>query len=343
MYPDYLVHFNPNHDPKTGQFAPGAGGLTSNKIGARLKKTDLLNLDGPTAWRDFDNKTGNYSRLKAAADTGMKAMAKCGDKEPLEEGWDDWFLFEDQTFGMPQIADLANKGKTKDEIKQIIKDCQEYSKNDYFTDLPGVWALDEWANSNQYYTVDGDKYIDACIEVAKENRQLKQSGITKFGNYLCHFNKNHSPKNGQFTSGDGDGDNIRDDHHNYKKNKGDLSVSKSLKKYTGKNAEKNLKKDGYYKVASNLSKEYEKRYGDGSGKNTSIADKKRKNAIRNLDKKAEKMLLNGVSEQEVFDFYGNMENKIFNDDAVEYGRAWMKDIGFNDMDADVINKFLGKY
>ena len=22
MYPDYLVHFNPNHDPKTGQFAP---------------------------------------------------------------------------------------------------------------------------------------------------------------------------------------------------------------------------------------------------------------------------------------------------------------------------------
>lgn len=31
------------------------------------------------------------------------------------------------------------------------------------------------------------------------------------------------------------------------------------------------------------------------------------------------------------------------DDAIEYGRAWMKDIGFNDMDADVINKFLGKY
>ena len=21
-YPDYLIHFNPNHDPKTGQFAP---------------------------------------------------------------------------------------------------------------------------------------------------------------------------------------------------------------------------------------------------------------------------------------------------------------------------------
>ena len=223
MYPDYLVHFNPNHDPKTGQFAPGAGGPTSNKIGARLKKTDLLNLDGPNAWRDFDNKTGNYSRLKAAADTGMKAMAKCGDKEPLEEGWDDWFLFEDQTFGMPQIADLANKGKTKDEIKQIIKDCYDYMNETaryYDADIPGVWYLYEWENSNQYYTVDGEKYIDACIEAAKENRQVKHSGVAKFGNYLCHYNKNHSPKNGQFTSGDGDGDGVSNDHANRSKKSG---------------------------------------------------------------------------------------------------------------------------
>lgn len=31
-------------------------------------------------------------------------------------------------------------------------------------------------------------------------------------NYLIHFNKNHSSKNGQFISGDGDGDGIADDH-----------------------------------------------------------------------------------------------------------------------------------
>lgn len=40
-------------------------------------------------------------------------------------------------------------------------------------------------------------------------------------NYLVHFNKNHSPKNGQFTNGDGDGDGILNDHKNqdvYKKN-----------------------------------------------------------------------------------------------------------------------------
>ena len=31
-------------------------------------------------------------------------------------------------------------------------------------------------------------------------------------NYLAHFNKNHDPKDGRFTYGDGDGDGILDDH-----------------------------------------------------------------------------------------------------------------------------------
>lgn len=45
-------------------------------------------------------------------------------------------------------------------------------------------------------------------------------------NYLAHFNKNHSKANGQFISGDGDGDGVVDDHHNYAQNKqGDTSGS----------------------------------------------------------------------------------------------------------------------
>lgn len=39
-----------------------------------------------------------------------------------------------------------------------------------------------------------------------------------YSNYLIHFNQNHSSKNGQFTSGDGDGDGIRNDHANARKN-----------------------------------------------------------------------------------------------------------------------------
>ena len=40
-----------------------------------------------------------------------------------------------------------------------------------------------------------------------------------YPSYLVHFNQNHSKKNGQFTSGDGDGDGTRDErsrHGRYK-------------------------------------------------------------------------------------------------------------------------------
>lgn len=35
--------------------------------------------------------------------------------------------------------------------------------------------------------------------------------------YLVHYNKNHSKANGQFVSGDGDGDGVVNDHANQKK------------------------------------------------------------------------------------------------------------------------------
>lgn len=45
--------------------------------------------------------------------------------------------------------------------------------------------------------------------------------------YLVHFNGNHSRHNGQFINGDGDNDGIVDDHHNYSRNKRDLSPQKT--------------------------------------------------------------------------------------------------------------------
>ena len=38
-----------------------------------------------------------------------------------------------------------------------------------------------------------------------------------YGNYLVHFNDNHSSKNGQFIRGDGDGDGQIDERHRYTK------------------------------------------------------------------------------------------------------------------------------
>lgn len=214
-YPSYLVHFNPNHDPKSGRFTTGNGSSVTSKIGARIRKSNLLDED----YKAYKSETGqSYKRMKAASDTGLKALQKLGDKDvkiDTPEHWDYWFLFEDQTYGMPQIADLANQGKTKDQIKQILKDCVDFTihdDDDEFTEIPGVYSLYLFNEEADYMPFgNADSFIDACVDVAKENKQISHSETTQFGNYLCHFNRNHSKKNGQFTFGDGDGDGSSDE------------------------------------------------------------------------------------------------------------------------------------
>lgn len=66
-----------------------------------------------------------------------------------------------------------------------------------------------------------------------------------YADYLVHFNKNHSSKNGQFTFGDGDGDGISDDHHNYKKN--GWAVSRKLQNRDGSLTESGKYNLGQYK------------------------------------------------------------------------------------------------
>lgn len=62
--------------------------------------------------------------------------------------------------------------------------------------------------------------------------------------YLIHYNKNHSPKNGQFVSGDGDSDGITNDHANRSKSSGS---NKKPSTRNGKNSSlKGIPKDRIY-------------------------------------------------------------------------------------------------
>lgn len=54
-----------------------------------------------------------------------------------------------------------------------------------------------------------------------------------YPDYLVHYNKNHSKKNGQFVSGDGDGDGVVNDHANQKKQ---LTPEEQKKKHAKRNA-----------------------------------------------------------------------------------------------------------
>lgn len=57
---------------------------------------------------------------------------------------------------------------------------------------------------DDYWVNDLDENYDAFDRIEKELGEVKHSGMNS--NYLAHFNKNHSKANGQFISGDGDGD-----------------------------------------------------------------------------------------------------------------------------------------
>lgn len=80
-----------------------------------------------------------------------------------------------------------------------------------------------------------------------------------YPNYLIHYNKNHSKKNGQFISGDGDGDGTADEHHRYSE-KG-ISVKSQTKSGTYKEDywNKNSKDLRYEQTSTTI----EKKGGDG--------------------------------------------------------------------------------
>lgn len=75
-------------------------------------------------------------RAKNAADTGLKALHRMGrnigDFDPNHiTGLDrEWFLFEDQTIGLPMIADLANQGYTSKEISDFVDKIESAYEDD---------------------------------------------------------------------------------------------------------------------------------------------------------------------------------------------------------------------
>lgn len=156
----------------------------SPKIVKKLEEADMLTED-----RYWDNHFKNKSmsddeifdkdeRLNAAAITGLKALDGKDADISTSNKW--WFICEDQTIGYATVADLANRGKTKSQIKSLINDSKDIYYDSYagetredlgYKTPKGVFQLAEGYIS--------DDYIDECIKIAKENTlsDAKQSRI----------------------------------------------------------------------------------------------------------------------------------------------------------------------
>ena len=86
-------------------------------------------MDEPTSkWNDYVRGDAYIrDRFNKAADLGTEALKEQPyfDKQWMDEMDKDslraWFLFEDQTIGMPMVADMINNGYTADQVEKMIK------------------------------------------------------------------------------------------------------------------------------------------------------------------------------------------------------------------------------
>ena len=285
-YPDYLVHYNKNHDKRTGRFTFGDGngdGVSPDdyrtpeldKKYDELKKTGIFN-NRPEKWltpnEDPDKEWGkDWAR---AARIGLEAQKRWyGADDNEDNDMLSWFMFEDQTIGMPEVAYLVNAGWSKDKIIDIFQTADKFRdqnnkyEDDYVADKGFKVGEKGWSkvfteafNSSPYngtynmmegyWQMDGKssdagefgKFIDDCIKVSKEMEHSDMDYSNT--DYLVHFNPNHDKKNGQFTFSP-DTPKVRP----FAKSEGKLNSPSEKWKYK-KERKKDLRGEGYTKTGA---------------------------------------------------------------------------------------------
>lgn len=225
----YIMHFNPNHD-KLGRFTFSKGGSVSEKKSPDSYRTSELDskyraykdakvsefyeriMKLPWVESDDDNTEEVWGEdVVKIADIGLEGLGWLNPGDIDDNSERSWFLFEDQTIGMPEIAYLASQGKSVKEIVDMINsvnDC-EHQNNEFleqyreeFHKNRNVYdeAKKKLPYPDAYYcgfteygrTDEKDEFINGCVEAAKKMEHSDMS------DYLQHFNPRHDPKTGRF-------------------------------------------------------------------------------------------------------------------------------------------------
>ena len=129
----------------------------------------------------YRNDKAYRDRMNSTADLGIKALPKLnkywskdqfeyGDwhkehgytKEQVQQSNREWFLWEDQTIGMPIVAELINKGTPAKEVKNMINEAKKCYQVDYDTNASKfIWEVQ---NGDPDLL---EEFADACYEIKK--------------------------------------------------------------------------------------------------------------------------------------------------------------------------------
>lgn len=209
------------------------GTLTAEGRRRYLSDIDRNSLD--TAQYDKDSKKvdeirktlldkqdpSQEERIKDAADTALRAMDRNGDynigmvgiyekeDDATKRSVQDWLVYEDQTIGYAEIADLANQGKSADQIRSTIGEASKayngiresgrqvveqvahkylpadthvnYETEVYIKEKLGSKEIDsmeslfdlDYVWGDDYYRSKLDPFIDSCVKEAAIKRKGK--------------------------------------------------------------------------------------------------------------------------------------------------------------------------
>lgn len=179
-----------------------------NKVVAPV--IDKVNAISKLPWLfgEMDNAVEKWGKEYVdAADIGLKACKQLNLRDAYGEKIANldrsWFVLEDQTFGMPQVAYLASIGKTNKEIKEIISANRDLEKanngyteqfeyKDYFEAEKTKPYKTNWYLYNATNDAIRDDYINKCVEIANESKV--QHSVIKCDKYLVHCDRNRLAK-----------------------------------------------------------------------------------------------------------------------------------------------------
>ena len=153
----------------------------------RRRRNSADNGKGPSAKDGLVINTYKYATDKAykkrateAASLGLQALQKMGYKEiknPSNKHEQEWFLFDDQTMGMPVIADYINRGYSSSDCKKLLSKAsygyymhEDAAKTLTENEQNTLFMLDVGNESGQL-----SKFADICDEIKKGS--VKHSGV----------------------------------------------------------------------------------------------------------------------------------------------------------------------
>ena len=135
-----------------------------------IKDNDIISSNEATRLvRSGD--PSDKKRVLSAADLGLKALDRMGvtDANDITGSDREWFIFEDQTIGLFSIADMVNRGKKKDTIKNVIERAKS---------MPYEYSDDNSLTSNQMGVIfelresyGQGSFLNACYDIKADNRR----------------------------------------------------------------------------------------------------------------------------------------------------------------------------